>query len=83
MKKGIFYSTFTFLSLTIMSCGFDAATTKTANEVVEKTNKAIVDVEKGLILFTENGCVACHQVNAKMIGPSLVDIAKGMVTKLL
>jgi cytochrome c len=42
-------------------------------EVVEET--AAVDTEAGKEKFTTSGCVACHQVEAKTVGPALKDIA--------
>ena len=36
----------------------------------------IASVENGKLLFEENNCVACHQLNQKIVGPSLQDIAK-------
>ena len=46
-------------------------TIKTENPVPE-----IASLKKGETLFQENNCVACHQVNQKIVGPSLQDMAK-------
>ncbi len=35
----------------------------------------IATVEKGLVLFQENNCAACHQPDQKVIGPSMQEIA--------
>ena len=34
------------------------------------------DVELGKKLFAEKTCVACHQAEVKVIGPSIIDINK-------
>ncbi|PCI35562.1 MAG: cytochrome C [Flavobacteriaceae bacterium] len=57
-----------------------------AKEVVADTGAA---VEAGKKLFTEKGCVACHQETVKIVGPSVKDIAakyvaeKGNMVKFL
>ena len=33
-------------------------------------------VESGQLLFEENNCVVCHQINQKVVGPSLQETAK-------
>ena len=43
-------------------------------EVVKKEKTA--DITKGKDLFSSKGCVACHNETSKIIGPSVVDIAK-------
>jgi len=51
-----------------------------AEEVVEETvaeETAGGNAEAGSELFTSNGCVACHQVDTKTVGPALKDIAAG------
>lgn len=45
-------------------------------KVVEKKTEATVDLAKGKELFSAKGCVACHNETSKIIGPSVVDIAK-------
>lgn len=57
------------LSLSIISCGTKEATTK------EEALSAPT-LEKGEALFTENNCIACHQIDQKIIGPSLQETAK-------
>ncbi len=46
------------------------------SEIVEKsanTVKAVVSV--GQKLYSDKGCLVCHQLNAKLVGPSTKDIA--------
>ena len=53
--------------------------TSCKNKEAEKTATTatkIASVEKGEALFNENNCAACHQLNQKVVGPSLQDIAK-------
>lgn len=45
--------------------------------VVEETEATGGNAEAGAELFTSNGCVACHQLDAKTVGPSIKDIAVG------
>jgi len=51
----------------------EETTEEVAEEVVEET--AAADTEAGKEKFTASGCVACHQVAVKTVGPSLNDIA--------
>lgn len=51
----------------------EAVVEEVIEEVVEET--AVVDTEAGKEKFTASGCVACHQVDVKTVGPSLKDIA--------
>ncbi len=51
----------------------EAVVEETVEEVVEET--AAVDTEAGKEKFTASGCIACHQVDVKTVGPSLKDIA--------
>jgi cytochrome c len=39
------------------------------------------NVARGEKLFKEKNCVVCHQLNAKLIGPSLKDVAKAYAGK--
>ena len=66
MKNTIY---FLILSFFITSCGTKEATTK------EEALSAPT-LEKGEALFTENNCTACHQIDQKVIGPSLQETAK-------
>jgi len=53
---------------------------ETTIEKVEEVAKEVVadteaNVTAGKKLFTEKGCVACHQETIKVVGPSVKDIA--------
>lgn len=82
MKKIFFV--FAIFSLTIISCGEtkkeevkkEIETPK--KEEVKETPKAAGDdvVALGEKLFTEKTCVSCHQLDAKIVGPSVKDIVK-------
>ena len=54
----------------------EAPVEEVVEEVVEVVEFAGDDV-LGETLFTEKGCVACHAVDKKVVGPSLQDIAAG------
>ena len=78
MKKRIFFTVISTLviSATITSCSSpsnEVSTPSTTNEEVESTE--IVEVKSGEELFADNGCVACHQDEAKTVGPSLMEIS--------
>ncbi|MEN8124945.1 MAG: c-type cytochrome [Bacteroidota bacterium] len=52
---------------------------KTIEEVKEVKSDAAVAVDQlalGEKLFTEKTCTSCHQVDAKVVGPSIKDIIK-------
>jgi len=80
MKKILFV--FAIFSLTIISCG------ETKKEDVKKEIEAPIEEAKeapaagndmialGEKLFTEKTCVSCHQLDAKIVGPSIKDIVK-------
>ncbi len=80
MKKILFV--FAIFSLTIVSCGEtkkedvkkEVETTKEeAKEAPVAGNDMIALGEK---LFTDKTCVSCHQLDAKIVGPSIKDIVK-------
>lgn len=58
------------------------AVEKTGDAIKEGTEKVVDAVanteqlEKGKGIFTSKGCVACHQLDKKVVGPALQDIAK-------
>lgn len=58
-----------FMFLLLFSCK-KQETKQSESEIPE-----IASVEKGLILFQENNCAACHQPDQKVIGPSMQEIA--------
>ncbi len=80
MKKILFV--FAIFSLAVISCG------ETKKEDVKKEIEAPVEAVKeapavggdmialGEKLFTEKTCVSCHQLDAKIVGPSIKDIIK-------
>ena len=58
-----------FMFILLFSCK-KQETKQSESEIPE-----IASVEKGLILFQENNCAACHQPDQKVIGPSMQEIA--------
>lgn len=80
-----FASVFAITSL--VSCGGEApseatseAVTEEVTEAVEETTEEVaeettVEALPGEAKFEESGCVACHQVQKKIVGPALKDIA--------
>ena len=80
MKKILFV--FAICSLTVISCG------ETKKEDVKKEIEAPTEAAKeapaaggdmiamGEKLFTDKTCVSCHQIDAKIVGPSVKDIVK-------
>ena len=54
-----------------------AATEKSASsEIVEKNPTPTKTVSStGQKLYSDNGCLVCHQLNTKLVGPSTKDIA--------
>ena len=71
-------------ALFIVSCGekkkeeVQEEVKTVTKEVKKEENKVAVtgDVELGKKLFAEKTCVACHQAEVKVIGPSIIDINK-------
>ncbi|MCO6499609.1 MAG: c-type cytochrome [Vicingus serpentipes] len=79
-----FSAIFAFATLT--SCGggnhqkeVTQEETTTEEDVVEKVVEETVakPTQAGADLFKANACVACHQEDRKIVGPSLKDIATG------
>lgn len=80
MKKILFV--FAIFSLVIVSCG------ETKKEEVKKEVESVKEEPKeaaasaddllamGEKLFTDKTCVSCHQLDAKIVGPSIKDIVK-------
>jgi cytochrome c len=67
---------FLFAILTIVSCKKEE-TKKESIYPLSTEEVTQTPVELGKEIFNGRGnCVACHQVNQKVIGPSLQDIAK-------
>ena len=48
----------------------------TTSETVEKSAKPTkADTSAGQKLYSDKGCLVCHQLNTKLVGPSTKDIA--------
>jgi cytochrome c len=58
------------LVFVLVSCKKESGKSQEENQV-----PAVPTIEKGLVLFQENNCAACHQPDQKVIGPSLQEIA--------
>lgn len=50
----------------------NSATSETVDKSPEPTK---VVASKGQKLFTDKGCMVCHQLNSKLVGPTVGDIA--------
>ena len=70
------------LAISVTNCGDKKETDKYGNEVeenTETTTETSVDplLAKGQELFEGKGtCTACHKADAKVVGPSIKEIAK-------
>jgi len=78
MKKRTFITiTSAFIVLaSITSCSSSSdqpASGSTTSDEVETTE--VAETKSGEELFADNGCVACHQDEAKTVGPSLMEIS--------
>jgi len=70
MKKSLIYF-FVLLFFVFTSCKNEEA--KNQHDLMTKESPLL---EKGKILFEGKGtCIACHKPNAKIIGPSIIEIA--------
>lgn len=69
MKKIVFSLVLSLSMLTIISCG-----NKTKEETPKADEAQTALIAKGQALFTEKTCVACHNADAKLVGPSLQSI---------
>lgn len=80
MKKILFV--FAVFSLLIISCGETKKEdviieVETPQEEAAKTPATGNDmIALGEKLFTDKTCVSCHQLDAKIVGPSIKDIVK-------
>lgn len=52
-----------------------ASTESTTTEAVVEEKTEVVEAISGENLFSGKGCVACHQLENKTVGPALKDIA--------
>ncbi len=80
MKKILL--TFVAAALVLTSCG-DSKKEEVKKEVETKVEEVKSNVAVagdqfalGKKLFTEKTCVSCHQLDVKVVGPSIKDIAK-------
>jgi len=79
MKKLILL--FAVFAMVLSSCGDDKKkeVKKEAETTVEKSKEVKKDsgdlISKGEKLFMDKTCATCHQMDAKVIGPSIKDIA--------
>ncbi len=74
---------FAIISLTIVSCGETKKEdvkkeieTPKKEEVTEAPAAGADLIAQGEKLFTDKTCVSCHQLDAKIVGPSIKDIVK-------
>jgi len=58
------------LVFVFVSCGNEPNKPLEENQVPK-----VPTIENGLVLFEENNCASCHQIDQKVIGPSLQEIA--------
>ncbi|MDT8413136.1 MAG: c-type cytochrome [Vicingaceae bacterium] len=86
MKKvtlNVLTVTLMFGLATIVACGSSEEAKETAKEAVKEATEIVEEVKEeiteatisGEQVFTSKGCVACHQLENKTVGPSLKDIA--------
>lgn len=60
----------------LTSCGGSEEQKETATETT--TEEVVVEIpaaKEGAEFYKTSGCVACHQVDKKLVGPSILDIA--------
>lgn len=80
MKKVLLL--FTVFALFLTSCGdskkeeVKKEVKKAVEEVKSDATIAVDQLALGEKLFTEKTCTSCHQVDAKVVGPSIKDIIK-------
>lgn len=68
---------------TLFACGSSEEAKETANEAVNEAKEVVEEVKEeisennvnGEEIFAAKGCVACHQVETKLVGPSIKEIA--------
>jgi len=69
---------------TLVACGGSSEEVKeTAKDAVEEATEMVEEVKEEVVeatisgeeVFTSKGCVACHQLETKTVGPSLKEIA--------
>lgn len=65
---------------TLVACGSSEESKETVKEAVEEATEIVTEeiadaTISGEEIFTAKGCVACHQLETKTVGPSLKEIA--------
>jgi len=77
MKKVTFLAmSLALIMSTSCSSSSEETTETTTNEVAPVEEKIeVAEAISGKDLYTAKGCVACHQVETKTVGPSIKDIA--------
>ena len=78
-KKTLFTIASTLLIAAIFtSCGSSESKMDATEELTEAPSEATEEVTATINaeeFYTSSGCVACHQVDTKTVGPSIKDIA--------
>ena len=59
----------------LTSCGGSEEQKETATETTTEKVVEVPAVKEGAEFYKTSGCVACHQVDKKLVGPSILDIA--------
>ena len=76
VKMSVVALAITFSAGILISCGGSEEQKETATETTTEEVVAEVPVAKeGAEFYKTSGCVACHQVDKKLVGPSILDIA--------
>ncbi|AWG22749.1 hypothetical protein FFWV33_15040 [Flavobacterium faecale] len=57
-----------------MAIAFLLISSTTVSAQVKKATSA--EIAEGKALITKSDCLACHKVDAKLVGPSYMDVAK-------
>lgn len=75
MKKRLLFAILSTVVMSVFSCKKESSGESLGKS--ENVTKAQKPEDLGKELFNGKGaCIACHQVNEKVVGPSLQDIAK-------
>jgi cytochrome c len=63
------------LAISAILCTTSCKNTEEKNQSNFKEVASLPTIENGKVIYDANNCAACHQVNEKVIGPSLETIA--------
>lgn len=63
------------LSVTVTSIYLTISSTS-ASAQTKKTTATATEIAEGKSLISKSDCLACHKVDAKLVGPSYMDVAK-------